>query len=183
MAGATVPAFQLMLPMPEFCDSVTNAKDNVAFSFYDALDVKYRHRLSNDLTILGTYTRGKALDDTIGGSSFYAFYGEVVRNNYNLAQEKSVAYADQPNGAVVSYIYSLPVGRGKLIGSNWGKVTDAAFGGWQVAGDTSFREGLPMGISANLNASERVRRRAARNGGRQSQYSGYHREAAMGPPC
>ena len=153
LAGATVPAFQLMLPMPEFCDSVTNAKDLAAFSFYDALDVKYRHRLSNNLTILGTYTRGKALDDTIGGSTFYAFYGEVVRNNYNLAQEKSVAYADQPNGAVVSYIYQLPVGRGKWIGSNWGKKTDEAFGGWQVAGDTSFREGLPMGISANLNAS------------------------------
>ncbi len=153
LAGATVPAFQLMLPMPEFCDSVTNAKDLTAFSFYDALDVKYRHRLSNDLTILGTYTRGKALDDSIGGSTFYAFFSQVVRNNYNLAQEKSVAYADQPNGAVVSYIYSLPVGRGNLIGQNWGKKTDEAFGGWQVAGDTAFREGLPMGISANLNAS------------------------------
>ncbi len=153
LAGATVPAFQLMLPMPEFCDSVTNAKDNTAFSFYDALNVKYQHRLSNDLTIMGTYTRGKALDDTIGGSAFEVFYGEVVRNNYNLAQEKSVAYADQPNGAVVSYIYALPVGRGKLIGSNWGKLTDSAFGGWQVAGDTSFREGLPMGISANLNSA------------------------------
>ncbi len=152
LANATVPAYQLMLPMPEFCDSVTNAKDNIAFSFYDALDVKYQHRLSNNLTILGTYTRGKALDDTVGGSTFYAFYGETVRNNYNLAQEKSVAYADQPNGAVVSYIYLLPFGRGKWIGSNWGKGTDAAFGGWQVAGDTSFREGLPMGISANLNA-------------------------------
>jgi hypothetical protein len=152
LAGATVPAYQLMLPMPEFCDSVTNAKENTAFSFYDALDVKYRHRLSNNLTILGTYTRGKALDDTIGGSAFYLFYSEVVRNNYNLAQEKSVAYADTPNAVVTSYIYSLPVGRGKSFGQNWGRKTDAAFGGWQVAGDTTFDEGEPMGISANLNA-------------------------------
>jgi len=152
LAGATVPAYQLMLPMPEFCDSVTNAKDNTAFSFYDALDVKYQHRLSNDLTIMGTYTRGKALDDTIGGSTFEVFYSEVVRNNYNLAQEKSVAYADTPNAAVVSYIYALPVGTGKLIGANWGRKTDAAFGGWQVAGDTTFDEGMPMGINGNLNA-------------------------------
>ena len=129
LAGSTVPAFQLMLPMPEFCQTVTNVKDDIGFSFYDALNVKYQHRLSNDLTILGTYTRGKALDDTIGGSAFELFYSEVVRNNYNLAQEKSVAYADQPNAAVVSYIYSLPVGRGKLIGQNWGKKTDEAFGG------------------------------------------------------
>lgn len=153
LAGATVPAFQLMLPMPEFCDTVTNAKDDIAFSFYDALNVKYQHRLSNNLTILGTYTRGKALDDTIGGSAFEVFYSEVVRNNYNLAQEKSVAYADTPNAAVVSYIYSLPVGRGKSIGQNWGKKTDAAFGGWQVAGDTTFDEGEPMGINGNLNSA------------------------------
>jgi hypothetical protein len=153
LAGATVPAYQLMLPMPEFCDSVTNAKDNIAFSLYDAFDVKYQHRLSNDLTILGTYTRQKALDDTIGGSAFELFYGEVVRNNYNLAAEKSVAYADTPNAMVVSYIYSLPVGRGKTFGSNWGKKTDEAFGGWQIAGDTSYREGTPIGINGNLNAS------------------------------
>ena len=153
LAGATVPAYQLMLPMPEFCDTVTNAKDDIAFSFYDALNVKYQHRLSNDLTILGTYTRGKALDDTIGGSAFEVFYGETVRNNYNLAQEKSVAYADTPNAAVVSYIYSLPVGRGKSIGQNWGKKTDAAFGGWQVAGDTTFDEGEPIGINGNLNSA------------------------------
>jgi hypothetical protein len=153
LAGATVPAYQLMLPMPEFCDSVTNAKDDIGFSFYDAQNVKYQTLLSHNLTIMGTFTHGKALDDTIGGSAFYLFYSEVVRNNYNLAQEKSVAYGDTPNAAVVSYIYSLPVGRGKLIGSDWGKKTDAAFGGWQVAGDTTFDEGEPMGISANLNAS------------------------------
>lgn len=153
LANATVPAYQMMLPMPEFCDGVTNAKDNAAFAFYDALDVKYQHRLSNDLTIMGTYTRAKALDDTIGGSTFFAFYGETVRNNYNLAQEKSVAYADTPNAAVVSYIYSLPIGTGKWIGSNWGKGANAAFGGWQVAGDTTFDEGEPIGISANLNAA------------------------------
>ena len=153
LAGATVPAYQLMLPMPQFCNTVTNAKANVGFSFYDALNVKYQHRLSNDLTILGTFTHGKALDDTIGGSAFEVFYSQVVRNNFNLAQEKSVAYADTPNAMVVSYIYSLPVGKGKLIGSNWGKRTDAVFGGWQVAGDTTFDEGEPMGISANLNAA------------------------------
>jgi hypothetical protein len=153
LANPTVPAYQLMLPMPEFCDSVTNAKADVAFSHYDALDVKYQHRLSSDLTILGTYTHAKMLDDTIGGSTFELFYPEVVRNNYNLAAEKSVDYADTPNAAVVSYIYSLPVGTGKTLGSTWGKPMNTAFGGWQVAGITSFRQGTPIGINGNLNAA------------------------------
>lgn len=153
LANPTVPAYQLMLPMPEFCDSVTNAKANIAFSHYNALDLRYQHRFSNDLSILATYTHSKMLDDTIGGSTFELFYPEVVRNNYDLAAEKSVDYADTPNAAVFSYIYSLPVGTGKTFGSSFGKPANAVLGGWQVAGITSFREGTPIGINGNLNAA------------------------------
>ena len=141
------------LALPQFCDSVTAAKDPVGFSHHNALDLKYQHRLSNDLTILATYTHAKQLDDTIGGSTFYAFYPEVVRNNYNLAAEKSVAYADTPNAIVVSYIYLLPIGRGKTFGGDMSKTADEFVGGWQIAGDTSYREGTPIGINGNLNAS------------------------------
>ena len=153
LANATVPAYQLMLRMPQFCDSVTNAKDNTGFSNYNALDVKYQHRLSNDLTILATYTHAKMLDDIEGGSTFELFYPEVVRNNYDLAAEKSVDYADTPNSAVVSYIYSLPVGRGKTFGSKLSGPGDAVLGGWQIAGITKFQAGTPIGINGNLDAA------------------------------
>ena len=153
LADPTVPAFQLLLPMPQFCDSVLNTKANVGFSTYNAFDVRYTHHVSDNLTILATYSHGKMLDDTVGPSTFILFYPAVVRNNYNLAAEKSVDYGDIPDAAVFSYIYSLPVGRGKKFGSNFSKPLDAVLGGWQISGITSFKGGPPIAINGNLNTA------------------------------
>ncbi len=151
LASATVPAFQLMLPMPQYCDSVTNSKANVGFSFYDALDLRYTHR-QGGLTVLATYTYGKMLDDVFGSTSVSLDYVPVVRNNYNLAGDKSVDGNDVPQAAVVSYIYNLPVGRGQKFGSNFKWPVEAVLGNWEVAGITSFKQGGPIAINGNLNA-------------------------------
>lgn len=151
LSGSTVPAFQLLLPMPQYCDAVMNAKDPIAFSFYDALDLKYRHR-SHNLTVMATYTHGKMLDDTIGSSAFNP-YPEVVRNNYDLAAEKSVDPYDTLNATVVDYIYDLPAGRGQKYGANLSGPLNALVGGREVAGITSFRQGIPIGINGNLNSA------------------------------
>jgi hypothetical protein len=76
----------------------------------------------------------------------------VVRNNYNLAADKSVDGNDVPNSMVFSYIYDLPVGRGKKFGSNFNKPVDAVLGNWEVAGITSLKQGGPIAINGNLNA-------------------------------
>jgi len=153
LANATVPAYQLMLVMPQYCSSVTSLKTNVGFSNYNALNMRYTHRVNDSLTILATYTHSKFIDDTIGGSSFYLNYPAVVRNNFNLAAEKSVDFNDIPNAAVISYIYTLPVGRGKRFGSTFSRAADLVLGGWQVAGITTFKQGTPMAINGNLNAA------------------------------
>lgn len=152
LANATVPAFQLMLPMPQYCDSVTNSKANVGFSNYNALDLRYTHRLGAGLTLLATYTHGKMLDDTFGSTSVSLDYVPVVRNNYNLAGDKSVDGNDVPNSMVFSYIWDLPVGRGKTFGSSFSKPVDAVLGNWEVAGITSLKQGGPIAINGNLNA-------------------------------
>ena len=152
LANATVPAFQLMLPMPQYCDSVTNSKANVGFSNYNALDLRYTHRLGGGLTVLATYTHGKMLDDVFGSTSVSLDYVPVVRNAYNLAGEKSVDGNDVPNSMVFSYIYDLPVGRGKRFGGNFSKPVDAVLGNWEIAGITSIKQGGPIAINGNLNA-------------------------------
>jgi hypothetical protein len=53
---------------------------------------------------------------------------------------------------VVSYIYELPVGRGKKFGSNFRWPVEAVLGNWEVAGITSFKQGGPIAINGNLNA-------------------------------
>ena len=152
LANPTVPAFQLLLPMPQFCDSVLNTKANVGFSNYNALNLRYTHRVTDGLTVLATYTYAKFLDDTVGGSAFELIYPGVVRNTFDLAAEKSVDSGDIPHAAVFSYIYSLPFGRGKKFGSSFSKPVDAFLGGWQISGISSFKMGIPIAINGNLNA-------------------------------
>jgi hypothetical protein len=48
---------------------------------------------------------------------------------------------------VFNYIYELPVGRGKHWMGKSPKVVDGILGGWQVAGITTYRTGLPFTVS------------------------------------
>jgi hypothetical protein len=49
---------------------------------------------------------------------------------------------------VASYVYDLPVGRGKKFLNNVGKLTDLAVGGWEATGITTFQKGFPYSINA-----------------------------------
>jgi hypothetical protein len=151
LANPTVPAYQLLLPMPQYCNSVQYQKALVGGSSYNALQTRYTHRANNGLTVMASYTWAKFLDDTPGDVTFVMFYPQVVRNSYDLSAERSVDWADIPNSAVVSYIYPLPVGKGKMIGSSFSKPVDALLGGWQVSGISTFKQGYPMAIGGNLN--------------------------------
>jgi hypothetical protein len=58
---------------------------------------------------------------------------------------------DVPQSLVLSFIAELPFGKGKAIGSSWGRVANAVAGGWEVSGVASFKSGLPLGIYATTN--------------------------------
>jgi hypothetical protein len=67
----------------------------------------------------------------------------LFRNNH---LEKSVSDQDESRILVVSYIYELPVGRGKpLLGSAHGAV-NAILGGWQASGIYTYHTGFPLQI-------------------------------------
>jgi hypothetical protein len=150
---STVPAFQLMLPMPQYCDSVLSFAPPLGFSFYDALELKYTHR-SGNLTFLTTYTNSKWLDNAEAMSAFdQIFMTSVTRNYYNLNAEKSVDLYDVPNAAVVSFVYALPVGKGKRIGSNFNSFVNGVLGGWQLSAINTFKNGSPIAISADINGA------------------------------
>ena len=149
--GATVSYGQLLRPYPEFCDVSISQVLN-SWSRYDALQVSYTHRWSSGLNILASYTFSKFTDNT-GGTNTWATvgYGVPIRNNYNLAAEKSVDGADIPHSLVVSYIYEIPVGKGKKIGSNMNAVANAVVGGWQLTGVSTFKSGIPIGVTGAAN--------------------------------
>src|SRR5437016_931570 len=111
----TIQQGQLLRPHSEFCD-INEVQDPAGASHYNALDVNYTHRVSQGLTMLASYTFSKFIDN-VGGpenwASASANFSENIRNVYNLAAEKSVDATDTPHSFVLSYVYELPVGKGK----------------------------------------------------------------------
>jgi hypothetical protein len=151
LADSTVPAYQLMLPMPQYCDSVQSESPQLGFSNYNELEAKYTHR-ANNLMFMANYTFSKWLDDAQTDPAHNdIFYVSTTRNNYDLSAEKSVDEWDVPNGAVFSLVYQLPIGRGEKFASGIGRAADAAIGGWEVSSITTMKDGVPISPQANVN--------------------------------
>jgi len=144
---------QLLRPHPEFCD-INENQDPAGGSHYNALDVNYTHRVSQGLTLLASYTFSKFIDN-VGGpenwASASANFSENIRNVYNLAAEKSVDATDTPHSFVLSYVYELPVGKGKKFGSGMNGVVNTIVGGWQTSGTLTLKEGFPLTITSSGN--------------------------------
>jgi TonB dependent receptor len=145
----TVPAGQLLRPFPEFC-SVSDSQPPAAFSSYNAFQITYNHRWSKGLQVIASFTASKYLDNAEGYEEWTAG-GSYIRNNYNTSTEKSLNPDDIPKSFVLSYIYEIPIGRGKQYGSSLSKPLDAIVGGWQVSGITTFKSGFPLSITDSLN--------------------------------
>ena len=151
-AGATNA--QLLSPYPQYCNGAVSQTDApVGQSLYNALQVNYNHRISKGLNALVSYTYSKFLDN-VEGNNGWSYNGPSnwaagTANNYNIAADKSVDAGDIPHALVASYIYELPVGRGKSFGSGMGRAADAAFGGWEISGIATFKAGIPIGVFGN----------------------------------
>src|SRR6202140_1766747 len=150
----TVARGQLLRPYPEYC-SVTEAPPAVGSSNYNALQATYTHRWHSGLNVNVSYTFSKFMDD-VQGSSGWAFpgSGSSVRDSYNLSREWSVDTSDTPHSLVVNYIYELPFGHGKAMGSNWIRPVNTILGGWQLTGILTAKSGFPLSISPVANNSD-----------------------------
>jgi hypothetical protein len=136
---------QALRPFPQYGGIDTDCcLENVGQSTYHALLAKAERRFHNGLNLLASYTFSKTLTDADSALPTFAQFsgGSLVQNSYNLKGEKSLSYQDIPHTLVVSYIYELPVGKGKKL-LNKGGITDKVLGGWQVGGVQRYQSGQP----------------------------------------
>ena len=97
-----------------------------------------RKRLQRGVSIGGTYTFSKVMDDvsSIGGGAF-----SVAQDPFNLAAERGLSSLDQPQKFTADYLWELPFGHDKrwLAGpSPW----RALFGDWTWSGDWTIADGM-----------------------------------------
>ena len=147
LSSSMVPAAQLQLPHPQFTGFSGDAAP-VAFSNYDALQVKLQKRFSHGVQFLATYVWSKSIDD----ASSIGTNGELggvthLQDPNNLAGERSLSSFDLPSVLQLSYTYELPFGKGKLIGKSANPIVNALIGGWKTAGLWRFNDGRPEALT------------------------------------
>ena len=119
---------------------------NVGQSSYDAMVAKLERRFHNGLNVLVSYTFSKTITDADSIQPYYSTLQSQggTQNPYDLRAEKAVSNQDVPNNFVASYIYELPVGRGKHFLSGAPRPVNAIIGGWRISGVLRYLSGQPV---------------------------------------
>lgn len=160
LANPRVSRAQLLRPYPQFTD-VVPLYSSGSSSTYHALQISFNKRFSGGLQFEGSYTKAKAIDNAMSH-----------QDSYNILQSRSLADYDIAQRFVVGYLYELPFGRGRKIGSDWRGVTNAILGGWQVNGITTYQSGTPLAITANNVSGIFSSRQNANNNGTSGKLTG-----------
>ena len=114
----------------------TSAGNSVAH----AGSLRLRKRLQKGISIGGTYTFSKSIDNAssiAGGSSI------VAQNAFDLAAERGLSSFDQRQRFTADYLWELPFGANQRFLVERGVMRDL-FGDWQWSGDWSIESGMPF---------------------------------------
>ncbi len=141
-----------------------NVSDSLAFNtdtIYHALQVKGEKRFKSGGTLMANYSWGKTIGNTDSGSPWLE-YGPMnggmggaggYQDYNNMKAERSVLAYDVPQRAVVSYVMSLPFGKGQTWGKDATGVLGGVISGWGVNGITTFQHGFHLSLSDNDNTN------------------------------
>jgi hypothetical protein len=116
-------------------------------SSYNSLQAKLEKHMSHGLSLLVGYTWAHALD-TIGSDS-----GSGHQNAYDPNADYGNSDFDVRHNLNFSYVYELPVGRGKPFLSGSGSLVNELVGGWSVQGITYFMTGNYYEVATNDDSS------------------------------
>lgn len=136
---------EALLPFPQFFALNTDCcLENLGQSSYDAMQVSLQRRFHAGLNLMASYTWSKTLTDADSTLPFFANLagGGAIQNPFNLKNEKSLSNQDIPQNFVLSYIYELPVGKGKKF-MDKGGFLNVVFGGWSISGIQTYHSGQP----------------------------------------
>lgn len=98
-------------------------------SNYQALQAKFQKQFSHDISVLSSFTWDKALDDNL-------------QNQF--APESNWGNSDNSRKLIstTSFVWGLPFGPGKLIGSSAAGITRQLIQGWSISGVVGLMSGM-----------------------------------------
>jgi Carboxypeptidase regulatory-like domain len=166
--GVTVPSWfvplygsnalvgQLLRPFPQYLDiggsnnGMCSCLENLGVSTYNAFQAKLERRFRNGINLLASYTFSKTLTNADSALPVFSGFQSnefAAQDPFNPKTQKAPSFQDTPHMLVVSYIYELPVGRGKKYLTQG--VASKVLGGWQIGGVQRYQSGTPTIFGTN----------------------------------
>ncbi|MFN0123928.1 MAG: carboxypeptidase regulatory-like domain-containing protein, partial [Blastocatellia bacterium] len=129
-------------PFPQYqnVNTWSGNGDRSGHSTYHAMVLKMERRISDGLTMQGSYVWSKLITDSDTVDA-----GGRALDHYNRRWEKSVGAFDLPHNVKFSYIYDTPIGKGKRF--DLGGAGNFLIGGWRLAGIHVYTSGQPLPLS------------------------------------
>ena len=135
---STIPFDPARRPYPRF-DSAALTESG-ASSIYHGFTIQADRRIASDFGFNVNYTWAKALTD----ANLRTYAAAAQQNQYARYLERS----DDPNirrqQLRFSYIYDLPIGRGRHLLSSMPGIANAVIGGWELVGITTMQTGARL---------------------------------------
>ena len=132
-----------LAPFPQY-SGLINDQPTMGMSIYHSLQVQARKNSTHGLTFIAAYTLSKDISD----SDSVMYNSTYIQDFYNRKLERSITSFDYPQVVKLTWIYSLPLGRGQRFLSSSG-VMDKFVGGWQVTAIQRYGSGDPLSLGDN----------------------------------
>ena len=127
-------SIQLRRPLPQW--GPIGLQEWGGTANYNALQAQIEARDWRGLTLIGTYTKSKCLDNGSDESGPPA--PELSSLMYGVCNY------DLPQTASISYDYVLPFGEGRAFLNNGPTFVNLALGGWRLGGIVTLQSGMPF---------------------------------------
>lgn len=115
---------------------------------YNALQVVLRKRMSHGVTFDFNYTYSKSIDLSSNAERISVDgslnIGGLTINSWSPYQLRGLSDFDTAHQINSNWLIELPFGKGRWIGRDSNKLTDAIIGGWQLSGLARWTTGFPV---------------------------------------
>ena len=119
---------------------------SIGQSKYNSFQFRLQQRAAKGLTYIVSYTRSKSMDTGCSGS--FGAEGCEIQTPYDYNRDRSVSGFDLPNIFSGSFVYDIPVGRGKSFSTN-NRAVDYILGNWQLGGILTLHSGQPFDVTVS----------------------------------
>jgi hypothetical protein len=112
---------------------------------YHAFQAKLERRFSQGLYLLNSFTWSKAIDLAAGHLEVH--HGDSSRVNWaDTRADRGPSNYDQPFNNTTTFIWDVPVGRGRNFGTDMAPVLEAVLGGWRLTGINTMSSGRRVNL-------------------------------------